>query len=133
VAWGILLDCTPDEVAALEAMLAGFRAQGLINYGLHRADSALMTCLVFSLTDSEHVHFIDAVTAASRWRRGRSRSRLPKIWHGIPWNSRDSIRIFRRYPGVARPSPTGVDKPEPFARLFLVGLECGTRPSTCSA
>ena len=55
----ILLDCTPDEVAALEAMLAGFRAQGLINYGLHRADSALMTCLVFSLTDSEHVHFID--------------------------------------------------------------------------
>jgi hypothetical protein len=55
----MVLDCTPGEVAALEGKLARFREQGWIAYGLHRSDSALMTCLVFSLTDSDHVHFID--------------------------------------------------------------------------
>ncbi|MBZ0215664.1 MAG: DUF3095 domain-containing protein, partial [Fimbriimonadaceae bacterium] len=29
-------------------------------YGLHVADSALMTCLVFNFEQSQHVHFIDA-------------------------------------------------------------------------
>jgi hypothetical protein len=55
----MLLDCSPDEVAALEKALSQFRDRGLIAYGLHRADSALMTCMVFSLAESEHVHFID--------------------------------------------------------------------------
>lgn len=55
----MVLDCSPDEVAAMEAALVGLRSEGLIAYGLHEADSALMTCLVFNLTDSEHVHFID--------------------------------------------------------------------------
>ena len=43
----------------MEAALGGLRSEGWIAYGLHEADSALMTCLVFNLTDSEHVHFID--------------------------------------------------------------------------
>lgn len=55
----MVLDCTTDEVTAIQSTLARFRKQGLIAYGLHQADSALMTCLLFSLTDSEHVHFID--------------------------------------------------------------------------
>ncbi len=55
----MVLDCTVDEVAAFDRVLAGFREQRLVAYGLHEADSALMTCLVFNLTDSEHVHFID--------------------------------------------------------------------------
>lgn len=55
----IVLDCTMDEVRGIERVLAEFRNAGSIAYGLHEADSALMTCLVFSLTDSEHVHFID--------------------------------------------------------------------------
>lgn len=28
-------------------------------YGLHQSDSALMTCSLFSLEESEHIHFID--------------------------------------------------------------------------
>ena len=28
-------------------------------YGMHEADSAMMTCLLFSLDQSKHVHFID--------------------------------------------------------------------------
>jgi len=55
----MVLDCSPEEVTALDDVLAEFHKQGLIAYGLHVADSALMTCLVFNLADSEHVHFID--------------------------------------------------------------------------
>ncbi|TIL80394.1 MAG: DUF3095 domain-containing protein, partial [Mesorhizobium sp.] len=44
---------------------------GICNYGLHRQKSALMTCLVASPLQRDHLHFIDgaaggyAVAAAS--------------------------------------------------------------------
>jgi hypothetical protein len=55
----MVLDCTAAESAAIEAYLADLRARGRIAYGTHRADRAMMTCLVFSLQQSRHVHFID--------------------------------------------------------------------------
>ena len=55
----MVLDCTPAEIAAIEAYLAELHAAGRIVYGIHLADSAMMTCLVFSLEESRHVHFID--------------------------------------------------------------------------
>ncbi len=55
----MVLDCTDPEIAAIETYLAGLLAAGRAVYGTHQAGSALMTCLVFSLEDSRHVHFID--------------------------------------------------------------------------
>jgi hypothetical protein len=55
----MVLDCTAAESAAIEARLADLHAQRRIAYGTHRADRALMTCLVFSLAQGRHVHFID--------------------------------------------------------------------------
>jgi hypothetical protein len=55
----MVLDCTEAESAAIEARLADLHAQRQIAYGTHRADRALMTCLVFSLAQGRHVHFID--------------------------------------------------------------------------
>ncbi len=55
----MILDCAPGDVKEIETTLEQFRRSGHITYGLHEADSALMTCLVFNLSDSEHVHFID--------------------------------------------------------------------------
>ena len=49
----------PPEIAAIEAYLAELHAAGQIVYGTHLADRAMMTCLVFSLEESRHVHFID--------------------------------------------------------------------------
>lgn len=55
-----VLDVTPEQADRAEAWLeAEFRAGRLV-YGLHRDRTALMTCLVFNLEASEHVHFIDA-------------------------------------------------------------------------
>jgi hypothetical protein len=55
----LVLDCSVEQVAALEKCLAALREEDGIAYGMHIADTALMTCLVFSIEESEHVHFID--------------------------------------------------------------------------
>jgi hypothetical protein len=55
----MVLDCTDPEVAAIEAYLGRLHAEGRIVYGTHLAPGAMMTCLVFSLEQSRHVHFID--------------------------------------------------------------------------
>ena len=55
----MVLDCSAEEAAEIEAYLDEQRAKGRLAYGLHRSDEALMTCLVFSLAESRHVHFID--------------------------------------------------------------------------
>lgn len=55
----MVLDVTPQQAQAMERFLAALFEDGRIVYGVHRADAALMTCLVFSLEQSEHVHFID--------------------------------------------------------------------------
>jgi hypothetical protein len=55
----MVLDVTDKQVQELENWLAQEHRAGNLVYGTHVADTALMTCLVFSLEQSEHVHFID--------------------------------------------------------------------------
>ncbi|WP_445501456.1 DUF3095 domain-containing protein [Microvirga sp. G4-2] len=53
------LDCTPALADRLESVLARAQENGTLRYGLHRQQSALMTCFVPSPTRSDHVHFVD--------------------------------------------------------------------------
>lgn len=55
----ILLDCSAAQADEIDALLEARVRQGLLRYGLHRSDSALMTCLVFNLDKGEHLHFVD--------------------------------------------------------------------------
>jgi len=55
----MILDCTPDLAAELEQRLVAAAAQGVVRYGLHRQDAAMMTCFTPSVMRSDHVHFID--------------------------------------------------------------------------
>ncbi|MGE6740463.1 DUF3095 domain-containing protein [Allorhizobium pseudoryzae] len=43
----------------LEVLLADAEAKGICHYGMHRQDSALMTCFVLTPMSKDHVHFID--------------------------------------------------------------------------
>ncbi len=54
-----VIDVTPKQADGIETYLEEAYASGRLIYGAHRADSALMTCLVFNMSQSEHVHFID--------------------------------------------------------------------------
>ncbi|WP_223421059.1 DUF3095 domain-containing protein [Tateyamaria pelophila] len=53
------IDCDPETVSALEAVLAEACRNGIVRYGLHRQNEAMMTCIVPSMMDDTHVHFID--------------------------------------------------------------------------
>ncbi len=66
----MVVDCAPEQADRIERFLQERRENGGIAYGTHRSESALMTCLVFSLQSSGHIHFIDGsdggFTLASR-------------------------------------------------------------------
>ncbi len=55
----MVVDCTPEQLQQIEQYLADLHARGHIVYGMHQADSALMTCLVTSTASDGHIHFID--------------------------------------------------------------------------
>jgi len=53
------IDCDAETVARLRTVLDRARGKGLISYGMHMQDEAMMTCIVPSIMDDSHVHFID--------------------------------------------------------------------------
>ena len=53
------IDCTLAEAEAIERYLADAAARGAARVGTHRQEAALMTCLVPSAMNSNHVHFVD--------------------------------------------------------------------------
>ncbi len=55
----MVLDCTVELERALSERLASAAADGIVRYGLHRQDAAMMTCFTPSALRSDHVHFID--------------------------------------------------------------------------
>ena len=55
----MILDCTPELAEALTRRLAEAAANGVVRYGLHRQDAAMMTCFTPSVMRADHVHFID--------------------------------------------------------------------------
>src|SRR5436305_620061 len=55
----MIIDCTEELGSALTARLVAAAEQGVVRYGLHRQDAAMMTCFTPSAMRSDHVHFID--------------------------------------------------------------------------
>jgi hypothetical protein len=53
-----VLDCTPELADEIERRLTEAQAAGVVRYGSHRQDAAMMTCFTPSPTNPNHVHFI---------------------------------------------------------------------------
>src|SRR5271165_3245810 len=53
------LDCTPVVADRIERRLSAARTANIARFGLHRQPAALMTCIVPSIFESDHVHFVD--------------------------------------------------------------------------
>ena len=51
------IDCDAATVARLREVLEA--ARGVVQFGLHEQDEAMMTCIVPSIMEDTHVHFID--------------------------------------------------------------------------
>ncbi len=68
------IDVDPERLRRIEARLDEAAGAGICHYGLHRQDSALMTCIVPTPLSHDHMHFIDGAAggyamAASRLKR----------------------------------------------------------------
>ncbi|KUP93016.1 DUF3095 domain-containing protein [Tritonibacter horizontis] len=53
------IDCTDSIRQRLEALLTEARAKGIARFGLHAQDEALVTCIVPSPMQDDHMHFVD--------------------------------------------------------------------------
>ena len=51
--------CPSSAIDALDALLAAAQADGLVRYGLHGQDAAVVTCITPSPSRADHLHFID--------------------------------------------------------------------------
>ncbi|MFK7857530.1 MAG: DUF3095 domain-containing protein [Granulosicoccus sp.] len=55
----MVLDCSSAQVEQIRVILNEMHEQGSIDFGIFETRQALMTCLLFDLDSSEHLHFID--------------------------------------------------------------------------
>lgn len=55
----MILDCSEGVASEIETFFTELHEKSKIVFGVHKSNHALMTCLVFSLSKGEHVHFID--------------------------------------------------------------------------
>ena len=53
------IDCSVETIARLREVLEESSKAGVVRYGLHAQNKALMTCVVPSVFNSDHMHFID--------------------------------------------------------------------------
>jgi hypothetical protein len=53
------LDCTPALADRIEKRLERAEAANVARFGIHRQPAAIMTCIVPSIAESNHVHFVD--------------------------------------------------------------------------
>ena len=56
------LDSDPETETQLRSLLAQGETDGIIKYGLHAQPEAMMTCIVPSILEDNHVHFVDGAS-----------------------------------------------------------------------
>lgn len=56
------LDCSPEIRDRLLERLETARAAGLIRFGWHEQDEAVLTCIVPSAFSDDHIHFVDGAS-----------------------------------------------------------------------
>ncbi len=69
------LDCTAQLADRIEARLQRAEADGVARFGMHRQSRAIMTCIVPSIAESNHVHFVDG--AAGGYALAARRLKIP--------------------------------------------------------
>jgi hypothetical protein len=71
----MVLDCTPELAGEIEDYLRAAAADGVVRFGTHKQNAAMMTCFAPNPANPNHVHFIDGAdggyaTAATAMKAG---------------------------------------------------------------
>lgn len=77
----LVLDLSEDDYLFCETLLQNYEASGMITYGSHVSDAAVMVCQVFANDPSNHLHFVDGAgcglaAAATQLKNKRSQSKI---------------------------------------------------------
>lgn len=56
------IDVDAECLSRIEAVLEDAATKGVCQFGMHRQESALVTCIVPSLSSGDHMHFIDGAS-----------------------------------------------------------------------
>ena len=71
------IDVDPQRFAQIERRLEEASAAGICRFGLHRQDSALMTCIVPTPLSRNHMHFIDGAAGGYAVAASRMKKQMP--------------------------------------------------------
>lgn len=55
----MVLDCTADQVSRIRLLLEDMQSRGEVDFGVFETEHAQITCLLFDLESSQHLHFVD--------------------------------------------------------------------------
>lgn len=56
------LDCSAAVASRLEARLEQLKLDGIVDFGVFRQQEAILTCIVRSPLDNDHLHFVDGAS-----------------------------------------------------------------------
>ena len=61
---GLLMtvDCPSEVITQMRQILDEAQSRGILRYGMHVQDEALMTCIAPSVLSSDHMHFVDGAS-----------------------------------------------------------------------
>ncbi|TCL68339.1 DUF3095 domain-containing protein [Rhizobium sp. BK251] len=71
------IDVDEEHLRRIEALLEEAERRGICHYGLHRQDSALVTCIVPSPLLHDHIHFIDGAGGGYSMAASRMKAKKP--------------------------------------------------------
>ncbi len=58
----MIIDCTPELADEIERRLTVAARKGIVRFGTHRQEAAMMTCFTPSPTQADHMHFVDGAS-----------------------------------------------------------------------
>ncbi|WP_275784472.1 DUF3095 domain-containing protein [Pararhizobium gei] len=71
------IDVDPQRLQKIQTLLEKAASAGITRYGLHRQDSALMTCIVPTPLSHDHMHFIDGAAGGYAMAASRLKKQTP--------------------------------------------------------
>ena len=91
----MVIDGTAQQRGRLEAYLSEQQGKGVLLFGIHTSDSALLTCLVLN-REGNHIHFVDGnnggYAIAALALKGRAIEAKAKLEHEVAETEQSSLR-----------------------------------------
>lgn len=73
----MVLDCSLTQAEKIKSLLQQQESAGNIYFGTHESKNALLTCMVFSASLNNHIHFIDGANGGYAYAAAELKKKVP--------------------------------------------------------